>query len=104
MLVCGSCGAAAQGAQGAAAPPSSEPTWEDCQAAVGEARTLTAQLPPDHLSRYFADRHLHQAMVEAGNGEFDECLEMAARASQEVRDRRHELPPGEKLRVLRADE
>ena len=83
---------------------SNEPTWEDCKAAVGEARALAAELPPDNGSRYFAERHLHQAMVEAGNGEFDECLDMAARATEQVRERRHELPPGERLKVLRPDE
>ncbi|MBB4370543.1 hypothetical protein GGD63_003338 [Bradyrhizobium sp. cir1] len=88
----------------AAAPASEEPTRDDCNAAVAEARALAAALPPDHLSRYFAERHLHQALVEAGNGEFDECLDMAARASVEVRERRHELRPGETLKVLRADE
>jgi len=87
-----------------AAPASEEPTREDCNAAVAEARALAAALPPDHLSRYFAERHLHQALVEAGNGEFDECLDMAARASDEVRERRHELLPGEKLKVLGAHE
>lgn len=87
-----------------AAPASEEPTQEDCDAAVAEARALAAGLPPDHLSRYFAERHLHQALVEAGNGEFDECVDMAARASDEVRERRHELQPGEQLRVLKANE
>jgi hypothetical protein len=47
---------------------------------------------------------LHQALIEAGNGEFDDCLELAARAAEETRERRHTLPPGEKLKVLRADE
>jgi hypothetical protein len=94
----------AMAAPDAVAPASDEPTWEDCEAAVGKARALAAELPPDNLSRYFAERHLHQAMAEAGNGEFDECLEMAARASEQVRERRHELPPGEKLKVLRPDE
>ncbi|WP_271580489.1 hypothetical protein [Bradyrhizobium sp. CCBAU 45389] len=89
---------------GAAVPASEEPTQDECNAAVAEARALAAALPPDHLSRYFAERHLHQALVEAGNGEFDECLDMAARASDEVRERRHELLPGEKLKVLGADE
>ncbi|MGY8707614.1 hypothetical protein RAD16_17900 [Bradyrhizobium sp. 18BD] len=83
---------------------SEEPTREQCNAAVAEARALAATLPADHLSRYFAERHLHQAMAEAGNGEFDECVDMAARASDEVRERRHELQPGEKLKVLGADE
>jgi hypothetical protein len=81
-----------------------EPSREDCELAVKEASTLAAALPADNLSRYFAERDLHQAMVEAGNGEFDDCLELAARAAEETRERRHELPPGEKLKVLRADE
>lgn len=96
-----SCGMAAPNAT---VPASDEPTREDCNAAVAEARTLAEGLPPDHLSRYFAERHLHQALAEAGNGEFDECLEMAARASDEVRERRHELRPGERLKVLGPDE
>lgn len=87
-----------------AASTSDEPTPDDCNAAVAEARALAAGLPPDHLSRYFAERHLHQALVEAGNGEFDECVDMAARASEEVRERRHELQPGEQLRVLKPSE
>ena|ERR1700754_2671169 len=85
-------------------PASDESTREDCNAAVAEARTSAADLPTDHLSRYFAERHLHQALVEAGNGEFDECIDMAARASEEVRERRHELRPGEQLRVLKSNE
>jgi hypothetical protein len=91
-------------APGVAASALGEPTREDCNAAVAEARALAAALPADHLSRYFAERHLLQALAEAGNGEFDECLDMAARASDEVRERRHELRPGERLKVLGADE
>ena len=94
----------AMATSGAATPASEEPTREECDAAVAEARALAADLPSDHLSRYFAERHLHQALVEAGSGEFDECLDMAARASDEVRERRHELLPGEKLKVLGAHE
>ena len=95
------CAAAAPAAE---VPVSEEPTREECNAAVAEARALATTLPADHLSRYFAERHLHQALVEAGNGEFDECLDMAARASDEVRERRHELRPGERLKVLAPDE
>src|SRR4051794_2836729 len=91
-------------APGVVASALDEPTREDCNAAVAEARALAAALPADHLSRYFAERHLLQALAEAGNGEFDECLDMAARASDEVRERRHELRPGERLKVLGADE
>jgi hypothetical protein len=63
---------------------SAEPTREECHAAVEEARSLAMALPAEDLSRRFAERHLHQAMAEAGNGEFDECLEYAERATEEV--------------------
>ena len=89
---------------GAGASTSSEPTSDDCKAAVAQAGASAAQLPADNVSRYFAERHLQQAMLEAGNGEFDECVEMAARAAEQARERRHELPPGEKLKVRQADE
>jgi len=65
---------------------------------------LAATLPADHLSRYFAERYLHQAMIEAGNGEFDDCLEFTERAVVEVKELRHTLRPGETLKILRADE
>jgi hypothetical protein len=87
-----------------AAPASAEPTRENCEAAVEQAHALAAALPADDPSRYFAERDLHQAMVEAGNGEFDDCLEMAERATEEVREHRHVLRPGETLKVLRPDE
>ncbi|MCK1383264.1 hypothetical protein [Bradyrhizobium sp. 21] len=89
---------------GIAAAATDEPTLHDCEAAVGAARALALDLPAENLSRYFAERHLHQAMMEAGNGEFDECVEMAERAAQLVRERRHDLSPGEKLKVLKPDE
>jgi hypothetical protein len=87
-----------------AAPDSAEPARSDCEAAVEQTRFLAAALPADDLSRYFAERDLHQAMVEAGNGEFDECLEAAARAADEIKERRHTLQPGEKLKVLQSNE
>jgi hypothetical protein len=98
------------GLAGAVAKPcsaesvSAEPTSEGCEAAVGQARSLAAALPADDLSRYFAERDLHQAMIEAGNGEFDDCVEMAARATEEIRERRHTLQPGETLKVLQSNE
>jgi hypothetical protein len=85
-------------------PASAEPTKNDCDAAVGQARALAAALAADDLSRYFAERDLHQAMVEAGNGEFDDCLELAARATDEIKERRHTLQPGERLKVLQSNE
>ncbi len=81
-----------------------EPTREDCVAAVEKARALADALPKEHPSRYIAERHLHQSMVEAGNGEFDDCLDWAAAAADEVRELRHQLRPGETLGVLRPDE
>ena len=98
-------------ASGAVAPcnagadsPQAEPTKEDCVAAVEQARSLAAALPSGDISRYFAERDLHQAMVEAGNGEFDDCLEFSARATEEVRELRHTLQPGERLKILQPDE
>ena len=85
-------------------PVSTEPTKEACEAAVQQTRFLAAALPADDLSRYFAERDLHQAMVEAGNGEFDDCMEAAARATDEIKERRHTLQPGEKLKVLQSNE
>jgi hypothetical protein len=84
--------------------PQAEPTKEACLAAVGEARTLAVALPEGDASRYFAERDLEQALTEAGNGEFDDCLEWAERATVEVREHRHTLQPGEKLKVREANE
>ena len=71
---------------------------------MAQVRAQAAALPADDLSRYFAERDLHQALVEAGNGEFDDCLDAAARATEEMRERRHTLQPGERLQILRPDE
>ncbi|CCD94805.1 conserved exported hypothetical protein [Bradyrhizobium sp. ORS 375] len=81
-----------------------EPTQEVCDAAVAEARAQAATLPADDVSRYFAERDIQQALVEAGNGEFDDCVEKAERAILEVRERPHSLKPGERLNILRVDE
>ncbi len=81
-----------------------EPTQEICDAAVAEARAQAATLPADDVSRYFAERDIQQALAEAGNGEFDDCVEKAERAVLEVRDRPHSLKPGERLNILSADE
>ena len=85
-------------------PALTEPTKADCEGAVEQTRSLAAALSADDLSRYFAERDLHQAMVEAGNGEFDDCLEAAARATDEIKERRHVLQPGERLKVLQSNE
>ena len=81
-----------------------EPSREDCTKAVEKARALAIAMPKGDLSRLFAERYLHQAMVEAGNGEFDECLEWVERANEEIRERPHVLQPGETLKILRPDE
>jgi hypothetical protein len=101
LLACIACGAV-RPCSGQSA--SAEPTREGCEAAVAQTRALAAALPADDLSRYFAERDLQQAMVEAGNGEFDDCLELAARATDEIRERRHVLQPGERLNVLKSNE
>jgi ATP:corrinoid adenosyltransferase len=88
----------------ASAVAAEEPTRQACDAAVAEARGMAAALPADDVSRYFAERDLQQALVEAGNGEFDDCLEAAARATDELRHRRHTLQPGERLNVLQPNE
>jgi hypothetical protein len=85
-------------------PPNPQPTKKDCMAAVKQARSLAAALPATDLSRYFAERDLLQAMTEASIGEFDDCMEWAVRAKDEVQERRHALQPGEGLKILRADE
>jgi hypothetical protein len=89
---------------GRAEPASAEPTREQCEAEVAQARAQAAVLPADDLSRYFAERDLTQALVEAGNGEFDDCLDATARATEELRQRRHALPPGERLKILQSNE
>jgi hypothetical protein len=101
LLVCLVCGAVTPRDANTA---SAEPTKTDCEAAIEQTRALVAALPADDLSRYFAERDLHQAMVEAGNGEFDDCLELAARATDEIKQRRHTLQPGERLKVLQPNE
>ncbi len=77
-----------------------EPTKEECHAAVAEARALAETLPVGDLSRHFAEMHLRQALVEAGNNEFDDCLERAEQAVDEVKERRHVLPPGKTLKDI----
>ena len=69
--------------------PAAEPSGADCLAAVESARNLAATLPADDGSRHFAERYLDQALMEAGGGEFDECMEYAARATEEVQKLYH---------------
>lgn len=88
------------GADAHNAEPPGEPTKEACDAAVAKGRALADTLPTSDLSRVFAESYLHQALVEAGNGEFDDCIEKAEAAVDEVKERRHVLPPGKTLKDL----
>jgi hypothetical protein len=81
-----------------------EPTRSVCLAAVAAARDLAERLPVGDASRYFAERDLQQAMTEAGNGEFDDCLEWAEQATVEIKEHHHTLKPGETLNVRPAQE
>jgi hypothetical protein len=80
------------------------PTRKSCMDGLEEARKLATALPADDPSRYFAERNLLQAKSEADNGEYDECAEWIAQATDEIKEHRHTLAPGEKLKVLRPDE
>ncbi len=75
--------------QSAETTGTSEPDEPMCVAAVQAMRGEAAVLPPGNLTRAFAETYLAQAMVEAGNHEYDDCLEYVARAALEVRERRH---------------
>ena len=98
------CWLAAGFAAAAAAADGGEPTQSSCLAAVAAAREMAERLPADDASRYFAERDLQQAMTEAGNGEFDDCLEWAEQATVEIKEHRHTLKPGETLNVRPAHE
>ena len=76
-----------------------EPDAADCTAALVAVQPLIDALPASDLSRRMAESHVVQARVEAGNREFDECVEMAERARLEVMEHRHVLLPGESLQV-----
>jgi hypothetical protein len=80
-----------------------DPNQASCLTAVAAARELAERLPAGDASRYFAERDLQQAMTEAGNGEFDDCLERAEQATLEIKQHRHTLKPGETLNVRPAE-
>ncbi|MDB5651176.1 MAG: hypothetical protein JWL62_2696 [Hyphomicrobiales bacterium] len=94
----------AQDQPGLADSSDDEPTYEMCVIAAERAKALAVTLPHDDISRYFAERNLQQAMTEAGNGEFDDCLGWAQQAALEVVEHRHQLQPGEKLDILGPDQ
>lgn len=70
-----------------------------CAAALAAAHAKAAKLPERHVSRYVAERLLAGAAMEAGNGEYDECVDGARNAEREITERRHVLAAGERLRV-----
>lgn len=84
-------------AEGTAEP--AEPTLEDCTRALQDGRDRAGKLSAKSLSRYFAERFLQNAEAEAGNGEYDGCLEYTEKAIDEIDNRRHSLAPGETFRV-----
>jgi hypothetical protein len=78
-----------------------EPGRDECIAAVERVRKAMVILPPGSMARRFAESDAHQALVEAGNGEFDDCLEFAERAETEVRSPRHDLTAGDPVEPRR---
>jgi len=76
-----------------------EPTLHECTEALRDGRDKLAKLSTKSLSRYFAERFLLSAEAEAGNGEYDECLEYVEKAVDEIDNRWHWLAPGEKFRA-----
>lgn len=86
-------------ARAAIASQAEEPTHKTCLEEVAKARALAEALPIGDPSRIFALSDLRQALVEDGNGEFDDCVELAERATIEVNEHRHVLRPGETLDV-----
>ncbi len=89
--------------QGPVRADNEEPTEEQCSAALHDAKQRVAEMSEKSLSRYFADSLLQYARIEAGNGEFDECLDKVEQAVAEIEERRHWLAPGETFRVRTGD-
>ena len=101
-VACGTAAGALEASHDGA--PKEAPTQASCLVAVATARELAERLPVGDASRYFAERDLQQAMTEAGNGEFDDCVEWAEQATVEIKEHRHTLKPGETLNVRPAEE
>jgi hypothetical protein len=76
-----------------------EPTLQECTEALQDGRDRASKLSAKSLSRYFAERFLQNAEAEAGNGEYDGCLEYVEKAVDEIDNRWHWLAPGETFRV-----
>lgn len=80
-----------------------EPTEEQCSIALRDAERRVATMSEKSLSRYFAENLLEYARIEAGNAEYDECLDKVEKAVAEIEERRHWLAPGEVFRVKTGD-
>lgn len=76
----------------AASAAAAEPDEAACRDALGTARKLLEPVPPGVGTRRFAERYLEQALVENGNGEYDDCVEYAGLAIEEIRLNAHPDP------------
>jgi hypothetical protein len=65
-------------------PSAEEPSLEACQTLVAAVRAELASTPVGAMTRRFVDTDLAQALTEAGNGEYDDCMEYAQRARVEL--------------------
>lgn len=88
IVLCAVISLTAHSAVAAVSPPA--PTQADCHAALARARTAIKVLAPGTMSRRFADFDLVQAAAEAGNGEFDDCVDYADNALNEAHHPQHE--------------
>ena len=80
----------------AAAPNQAAPSRADCDAALRAARIAVNTLPSGSPSRRFAEFDLVQAKAEENNTEFDDCVDYAAKATDEARHPHHQLSPSTK--------
>ena len=73
--------------------------WDEatCVAQVQAAQARAETLPPEHLSRRFAETDLSVAILEMEAGDVDECEERVRRADEAVSTLRYVLKPGQTL-------
>ena len=81
----------------AAGPALADEDTEACRGAVAKLRVRAAALPPDDLSRRFAERDLDTALLELAAGDDEDCELAAARAAHAIEARPYLLRPGEVL-------
>jgi hypothetical protein len=79
------------------------PTVDQCKATLHVARAKIEALPVDHISRHFAESRLNAAEAEASAADFDDCVEEAWKAINEIKHRWHSLEPGQRLRIQTAN-